>query len=287
MPPRLRLELTLQHLRRRPPDRFARGHAGDLLGCAVPQHDVTVAVDRDDPVGDVREDRDALLTLDGDALVQLGVRQRRGRVRGECDERLHLFLTPHARRASVDREHAVQPAVGRAERHAEIRGVAGGEERVSFAQAVVLRHVLVRRRRARTDDVARRARPGRRPAAERVVGAASPTAAVTTRSRSSSDASAAASTRSSSAACGHDRLDDRGRVELCREQAAGPRELLGQRARRPLDVEEPTALERSARGAGDLLRELEILAGERVRLVEEDERRAPPGAHARESRAAS
>ena len=108
----LRLEVPLQHLSGRAADGLRRRHARDLLGCAVPQHDVAVAVDGDDPVRDVREDRDALLPLEGDTLVQLGVRQRGGRVRCECDERLHFLFTPDARRPRIHGQNTVEPSVG-------------------------------------------------------------------------------------------------------------------------------------------------------------------------------
>ena len=67
----------------------------------VPEHDAAVAVDGDDAVGDVREDREAALLLERDALVELGVRERGRRVRGERHERLDLLLAPAcaARRA--------------------------------------------------------------------------------------------------------------------------------------------------------------------------------------------
>ena len=92
-------ELALQHLRGRPAERLLGRDAGDPLGGRVPEHDAPVAVDGDDPVGDVREDRDAPLLLERDALVELGVRERGGRVRGERAERLDLLLAPGARLA--------------------------------------------------------------------------------------------------------------------------------------------------------------------------------------------
>ena len=51
---------------------------GDPLGGGVPEHDLALAIDGDDPVGDVREDRLAALLLVADALVELGVHARAG-----------------------------------------------------------------------------------------------------------------------------------------------------------------------------------------------------------------
>ena len=61
--PLARLELSLEDLDRRKPNCFLLGDAGDLLGGRVPEHDLAVAIDRDDPVGDVREDRNAPFLL--------------------------------------------------------------------------------------------------------------------------------------------------------------------------------------------------------------------------------
>ena len=107
------LELALQHVARRALERVVPGDAGDALGGRVPEHDLALAVDGDDPVGDVGEDRLAALLLERDALVELGVRERGGGVAGEGRERLDLLLAPGARAAAVDREHAV---------HARLRG---------------------------------------------------------------------------------------------------------------------------------------------------------------------
>ena len=61
---RLGLERALEHLGRRTAERVGPRHARDPLGGGVPQHDVAVAVDGDDPVGDVREDREAPFLLE-------------------------------------------------------------------------------------------------------------------------------------------------------------------------------------------------------------------------------
>ena len=113
------LERPLQHLRGRAPERLGRGHASDLFRGGVPEDDVALAVDSDNAVGDVPEDRRVLLLLERDTLVQLGVRERRRGVRGERAQRLDLLLAPGARTAAVDREHAVQRALGADERDAE------------------------------------------------------------------------------------------------------------------------------------------------------------------------
>ena len=78
-------------------ERVAGGHARDALGGIVPQDDVRLAVDGDDPVGDVREDRVAPLAVDGDRREELGVRERGRRVRGKRLERLDLLGPPRSR----------------------------------------------------------------------------------------------------------------------------------------------------------------------------------------------
>ena len=73
-----------------------------------------------------------------------------------------------------------------------------------------------------------------------------------------------------------DRLEHGHRIELGREQAPRARQLLRERPRGPLRLEQTAAVERSARSAGDLLRELEILARELPRLAEEHEHERRP-----------
>ena len=125
-----RLERAPEDVRGLTAERVLPGHARDLLGRGVPEHDPALAVDGDDAVGDVREDRDAALPLERDPLVELGVRERRRRVRRQRHERLDLLLQPAPRIAAVHGEDTVQRALGADERHAEVGVVAGLEQRV-------------------------------------------------------------------------------------------------------------------------------------------------------------
>ena len=92
-------------------ERVGGGDAGDPLGGRVPEDDLALAVDGDDSVGDVRQDRDAALLLERDALVD-GARERGRRVPGERRERLDLLLPPGTRAAAVDRQHALHRSLG-------------------------------------------------------------------------------------------------------------------------------------------------------------------------------
>ena len=142
--------------------------ARDLLRGLVPEDDVPLAVDGDDPVGDVGEDREAPLLLERDPLVELRVRERSRGVPGQREERLDLLGPPHARALAVDREDAVERALGPDERHAEVRSAPGCEHRVGGGEPGIFLRALQRDRRARLDDVPRetgrrgRARPERR-----------------------------------------------------------------------------------------------------------------------------
>ncbi len=140
----VRLELPLQHLDRGTAECVHRRDAGDLLRGCIPEDDRAVAVDRDDPVGDVGEDRDASFALERDALVELRVRQRGGRARGEREQRVDLLLAPDARARVVEGEHAARRTLGAGERHAEIRRVPGGEHRIELAQPRIGSGVLQR-----------------------------------------------------------------------------------------------------------------------------------------------
>jgi hypothetical protein len=68
-------ELALEHFGHRPAQGLFGRHARDPLGGRVPEDDLLVAVDCDDPVGDVAEDGDAALALERDLLVELGLRE--------------------------------------------------------------------------------------------------------------------------------------------------------------------------------------------------------------------
>src|SRR4029079_15903255 len=61
-----RLQRALQNLARELTKRVVPGDTGDALGRPVPEHDLALAVDGDDPVGDVGEDRHAALFLERD-----------------------------------------------------------------------------------------------------------------------------------------------------------------------------------------------------------------------------
>ena len=98
-----------------------------------------------------------------------------------------------------------------------------------------------------------------------------PVAAWTTSSSPSSRRIDEASAPSSAGASLDDLVEDGLRVELGREQAAGARELLRERARGALRLEQLAPLERAAGGAGQLARELEIVVGEAALLVEQRE----------------
>ena len=116
------------------PSASAAGDARDPLGGGIPEHDVRVAVDGDDPVGDVREDRVAPLAVDRDRREELGVRQRGRRVRGERLERLDLVGPPRACLARVHGEHPVHGAFGADERHLEAGGEARGDHGVGLGE---------------------------------------------------------------------------------------------------------------------------------------------------------
>ena len=156
----VRLQVALQHLRRRTADRLRGGHAGDLRGRAVPEHDAAVAVDGDDAVGDVGEDRDALLALDRDALVELGVRERRPTRWPRAPRAPAPPRRATARLARVDGEHAVRAPPRARQRHAEVGAVAVRQDRVRLGADGSCPTSLVRDGRARLDHVT--GQPGRR-----------------------------------------------------------------------------------------------------------------------------
>ena len=222
-------------------------------------------------------------------LVELGVRERGRRVRGERRERLDLLLAPGARAAAVDREHAVHAALRADERDAEVRGVAGGEQRVGLASRSLAGDVgTATGVRDWTTSPASRAVDGARASRARL--GASAAAGVTTSSSPSSsriDARVGAEQRRRL----RDDLVEHGlRVELGGEQAAGAGELLRERARAALRLEELAALERAAGGAGEVARELEVVVGEarapRAKKTS-DERRTPRCAAPRPGRPAA
>src|SRR5262249_48639807 len=68
-----------------------------------------------------------------------------------------------------------------------------------------------------------------------------------------------------------DLVEDSRRIELAREQASRARQLLRDRARAALGLEQLAPLERAARGVGEMTGELEILVAERPFRREEEE----------------
>ena len=236
----------------------------------VPQDDLALAVDGDDPVGDVGEDRVAPLSLERDPLVELGVGQHGRGVPGQRGERLDLLLTPDARPLRVDGEHALEPLLDPDERHAQVGGVTRGEDRVVGDEPRVTLDVGVDDRRARLDDVARgpsgggRARAGDRRSSHASDRADDELVALDQLDR----ARVGAEQRRSLVG---DLLEDRGGLELRRQEAAQARELLGERARGSLAFVELAALEAGACSTGQPTAELEIVVGERPLLGEEDD----------------
>ena len=142
----------MKHVEDAAAEGFLGRNPGRPLGCRIPEHDPLVAVDGDDPVRDIAEDRDAALTLQLDLLVELGLREGNRRVRGERAEGLDFLLLPGSRAAGVDREYALQVALGAQQRHREVRGVASRQHRVALEQNLVAAHILDRNRRPRMND---------------------------------------------------------------------------------------------------------------------------------------
>jgi hypothetical protein len=139
--PVLRREIALQDLRHSAAERFLGRDAADLLGGRIPEDDVAVAIDGDDAVGDVGEDRLTPLLLLGDALVELGAREDRGRRRGERRERLHLVLAPGSHCGVVDREHSAQPAAVKEHRHGDAGDHPVGEQWIFVRKARCLARI--------------------------------------------------------------------------------------------------------------------------------------------------
>ena len=70
------------------------------------------------------------------------------------------------------------------------------------------------------------------------------------------------------------------RIEARREQSAGPREVLRERARAALGLEQLASLERPARCAAQMLGEADVLVGEGPAAPEEDDDRVGLVVHA-------
>jgi hypothetical protein len=142
------LEAPLQHFDRRAAKRNGGRDAGDPLGSAVPEDDLALAIHGDDAVGDVREDRDRTLALDRHALVELCVRERGGRARGDGKQRVDLLLPPLPPHRRVDGEDAHGRSLGAPDGDAEESGMACSQHRVEAAQALVLARLRERDRGA-------------------------------------------------------------------------------------------------------------------------------------------
>ena len=181
-----------------------------------------------------------------------------------------FLRSPNAWLSRVDREHAVQRSVRACERHAEERAIARCEDRVGGEQALVARRVVDRNRRARLHDVAGEPGARSRTRTDRRIGALSPRRAYN--QVLVLDRADRGRLRGQERGRLLDDLVEHGRrVQLGCERAAGPRELLRQRPLRPFRFEQVAALERTTRRVGQMTRELDVLVGELVRLVEEDE----------------
>ena len=247
------------------------GDAGDPLGGRVPEDDFALAVDGDDPVGDVGQDRDAALLLERDALVELGARERGRRVAGEGRERLDLLLAPGARAAAVDREHALHRSLGadererrrtrRSRRRASGRPAAGAGPRGRRGPRPASATGPRRRRGARSRRRASRARSGRPPPTPAAATSSSPSSSRITAASASSSVGAWRTTSSSTAAGSSSVASSEPVRASCCARRAGA----------PLGLEQLAPLERAAGRAGEVARELEVVVGEAPFLREEDE----------------
>jgi hypothetical protein len=141
-------QVALQHFGDEPSERLRGRHARDLLGHGVPEDDAVVPVDRDDAVGDVGEDRLAPLLLLGNALVELGVRDRGCCGRRQRHERLHLVVAPGARLLRVHGQDPVEPSTVRLQRDGDARRHRALEQRVAAGEAAFPARILGRERRA-------------------------------------------------------------------------------------------------------------------------------------------
>ena len=161
--------------------------AGTPVICSaidVPEDDPVLAVDGDDAVGDVGEDRAAPLLLLGDALVELGVRDRgRGGRRARADERLHLVVAPApAGRWQYTASTPYRPPPWRDQRDGHAGGRSPLQQRSPRASRACSARVLDRERRPRLRDGAGDCRRGARAACRPSRSVPGPAAARTTSS---------------------------------------------------------------------------------------------------------
>jgi hypothetical protein len=264
------LERPAEDLLRRAAQRVRGRHAGDALRGGIPEDDLPLAVDGHDAVGDVGEDGLAALLLVAHTLVELGIRAGGGRRRGERVQRLGLFLAPFARGAAVDGEDPVHRFLGPDDGNSQVRGVAARQHRIRVEEAGVVPDVRDRPRRARLDDVAHEPPRRRRTSADGV--------RLAYAGRGPDDDLVALEHANRRAVSGeqldgvaHGLVQHVVRIELPGELPAGPREPLRKRPGAALTLEELTALEGSASGAGDVAGQLELLLGEDLLAREEHE----------------
>ncbi len=270
------LEWPPERLRRRPPECVALLNPGHPLGGRVPEDDLALAIDGDDAVGDVRQDRLAPLLLLADALIELGVHPRAGRCCRKRQQDLFLLRPPDSRPHRVDGEDALHRSVRTDHRDAEVRGVAGREHRVCVADPSVVPDVGDRPRGARLHDVADE--PGRR-------GRARTDRLELALTRGRAPDHLVALEQPNRGASGLEQLDGGAygdveqvvRVELAGELHAGAREPLRKRAGTSLALVQLASLERAAGCTCDMARELELLVSEHRLAPEEDDHQREPG----------
>ena len=277
----LALQAPAEHLLRRPRERLGGGDVGDLLRGAVPEHDLAVAVDGHDPVGDVGEDREAALLLDRHALVELGVLQRRGRARGQRGERLDLVDAPRPRLGVVERQHAEHRALGADERDRGVRAHALTQDRVGRGVALVRPGVLERERRPRLGHVPDEPARQRRAVAEEEVGLGQALDRGEDELVVLDEADRRRVHADERHGLAHDLVEHRRRVELGREHRGRAGELLRQRAGAALVFEDEAPLERSRaprRRGGARARGRRPRCDARPRRTRTRSRRRPPRA---------
>ena len=161
-------------------------------------------------------------------------------------------------------------ALGADQGDAEEGAVTGAKDRVGVGVPVVVLDVVDRDRGARLDDVSQQPAGRRRAGAERRLrpwaGPALEDQLVV--GEQSNRAGFGAEERRRLL---HDLVEHRRRIELGREQAARACELLRERSRGALGLEQVAALEGAAGRVGEMDSELEVVVGELARLGEEDE----------------
>ena len=251
-------------------ERVRLRHARHALGRGVPEHDLAFAVDRDDPVGDVRQDRLAALLLVADALVELGVRAGCGGAGAECVQRLDLLLLPLARSPVVDRQDPLDRLLRADHRHAEIGQVARREHRVGLAEAAVGADVRDRAGRAGLDDVADQEAGRRSARADRLV--------LARPGRGPHDHLVVLEHAQRGALDAHELhgvadglVEHVVGIELAGELPPGPCKPLRQSPGAALALVELASLQSAARRAGDPLGQRELLVVEHLLGLVEDE----------------